>query len=214
MIVLGLMGVLLAIANTMPVSPRKSPVQPHQSLEINGDRNINNNTIQVNSRTHRVNSRTQRSPPKTPTSNYTPNSGYNSGSSKPSQKDLWSPSQTEDFFSSEWQSDFAGNNDFNSFSKFKKETQQRKIARPSTPSFSTINSESKRQNDNIVSREPDDWTSRNSRQESKHFSVDPTHEMNTNTSVTIDVKPLPKIRLDLMPAPREEDEEDLSSILE
>jgi hypothetical protein len=40
----------------------------------------------------------------------------------------------------------------------------------------------------------------------------PGDEMNVGDSgVTIEVKPLPKIRLSLMPAPREEDEEDVSS---
>ena len=44
------------------------------------------------------------------------------------------------------------------------------------------------------------------------FSDMPKDENPSNSNVTIDVKPLPKLRLDLMPAPREEDEDDVSTI--
>jgi hypothetical protein len=44
---------------------------------------------------------------------------------------------------------------------------------------------------------------------SKPAPIDDTFETDSAEPVTIEVKPLPKIRLSLMPSPREEDEEDL-----
>jgi hypothetical protein len=76
-----------------------------------------------------------------------------------------------------------------------------KMGRPSTPATAGPLAERQR-NVGSVKKEYD-------KKDSSDFPADETQ--NNNNPVTIEVKPLPKIRLSLMPAPREEDEEESSA---
>ncbi len=75
-------------------------------------------------------------------------------------------------------------------------------ARPPTPSLVKKSSE-----DVAVDKTINNWAT----SEFVEWSNMPMDETPSRSNMTIDVKPLPKLRLDLMPAPREEDEDDISS---
>ena len=73
--------------------------------------------------------------------------------------------------------------------------------RPSTPSVRTIDSKTISSPKRPPQQEIND-----------EFTDFPTFSVAPRNPVTVEVKPLPKIRLDLLPVPREEDEEEDSSI--
>jgi hypothetical protein len=81
--------------------------------------------------------------------------------------------------------------------------------RPSTPSFGKHNSDQK---DNFLGRPAHQWATSDFVEWDDTFADMPMDDIHTKSNVTIDVKPLPKLRLDLMPAPREEDEDNISAI--
>lgn len=81
--------------------------------------------------------------------------------------------------------------------------------RPSTPSFTKHNGN---QIDNFLGRPSHQWATSEFFEWDEAFADMPTDDVHSNVNVTIDVKPLPKLRLDLMPAPREEDEDNISSL--
>jgi len=90
-------------------------------------------------------------------------------------------------------------------SKEKKENNNR----PSTPSFVKYNDNQK---DNFLGRPGHQWATSDFVEWDDAFADMPMDDTQAKANVTIDVKPLPKLRLDLMPAPREEDEDNISAI--
>lgn len=80
------------------------------------------------------------------------------------------------------------------------------------PSMFVTNS----QDSNDGNTDSNDWANKKDFSEWNEFSDMPMDDharssQPTSQNITIDVKPLPKIRLDLMPAPREEDEDNMSA---
>ena len=83
------------------------------------------------------------------------------------------------------------------------------IDRPSTPSMGRQIGGQAEKNADAPTQQ---WATSDFDEWDDAFSDMPKDETPSNSNVTIDVKPLPKLRLDLMPAPREEDEDDISTI--
>ena len=83
------------------------------------------------------------------------------------------------------------------------------VERPTTPSLVKHSSDQK---DNFLGRPSHQWATSDFVEWDEAFSEMPMDNIHSNVNMTIDVKPLPKLRLDLMPAPREEDEDNISSI--
>jgi Phage tail sheath protein FI len=79
--------------------------------------------------------------------------------------------------------------------------------RPSTPSFGKQKDDQK---DNFLGRPSHQWATSDFVEWDDAFADMPMDDMHLKSNVTIDVKPLPKLRLDLMPAPREEDEDNIT----
>ncbi len=90
------------------------------------------------------------------------------------------------------------NADFSSLTPARRLQQSNKLERPSTPSLRTIGH----------SPQPPSQPDLNA----DEFANFPDFDDIPKNPVTVEVKPLPKIRLDLLPVPREEDEEEDNSL--
>jgi len=121
----------------------------------------------------------------------------------------WPPSDFVDS-NAQFQPDFVDSNaQFQPQQTPRKREVKQRIDRPSTPSMGRQIGGQAEKNADAPTQQ---WATSDFDEWDDAFSDMPKDETPSNSNVTIDVKPLPKLRLDLMPAPREEDEDDISTI--